>query len=597
MATNRYDEISVSNFSPLSLEELMLVPAMKRKQHDANLLALQNNRLKLDPLQVHSAEALRLKQEMDARIDEQTNQLNKEGINPNTIDSVIKLNREYQDLIAPTGRAGQINNAKVVRDKNFQDYLEDATKNKGFSREDALWNWYNEHEAKYTGYDDNNGIKNIDPYGAPKRLVLQEDLKTVKSLLGENTQTLMRNNGFNFQEGPNGSIVVMDGRGRLVETSNYPQLKEAAQYLESRWLNKTGEGTASARFERMDPDRVLNEINNGLGMMKSYKLEDTRETDYSIQGYSAKIKPEEIPDLEAVNVEAVNVSANSDLLSKLDGTFVTATKPIEIVAARAGVDQDLRDEKTRKIIKDRALESPEYRKLANSLSKTNPNLQGKNFKSPEMQKAVQTYLEQNRDVVIQNRYVDPNTNKQGMLFASKELTGEDSKEKASSLILERVRRGAYDMVDEEGNLIDKNDVGNFDFVYSGDMTPKSQIGNKFRNPKQNIGARTGILVNKETGESKTVYVSRSKDDFNTPQFKAMETISGISKIADIQPNIYHEVKDRLFTQYGLKNVEIKYNKNKDTYNIRYEEDGIKHHAEYDDASFQEFILESYQNLK
>ena len=37
---NRYTQLSPSQFSPLSLEEIMLVPSMKRKQHD-DLLAKQ----------------------------------------------------------------------------------------------------------------------------------------------------------------------------------------------------------------------------------------------------------------------------------------------------------------------------------------------------------------------------------------------------------------------------------------------------------------------------------------------------------------------------------------------------------------------------
>ena len=121
---------------------------------------------------------------------------------------------------------------------------------------------------------------------------------------------------------------------------------------------------------------------------------------------------------------------------------------------------------------------------------------------------------------------------------------------------------------------------------------------KFNNPKQNIGARTGVLVDKETGKTKTVYVSRGSDDFNTPQFKAMETINGISKIADVQPGIYHKIKAPLFKQYGLKNVEVKYNKNKNTYNLSYtDNDGTNVDQEFPDDKFQEFILNAHGGIK
>ena len=118
--------------------------------------------------------------------------------------------------------------------------------------------------TKYTGYDDptnKTNIVNIGQYGAPKRLVLQEDLKFVSGILGEQTKTLMRNNGFSWSEGPNGSIIVKDGKGRLVQTDNIPQLKEAQDYLNSRWNTQNGEGAISAKFEGISPNRIVNEIN------------------------------------------------------------------------------------------------------------------------------------------------------------------------------------------------------------------------------------------------------------------------------------------------------------------------------------------------
>jgi hypothetical protein len=287
---NRFDNGSVSAYKPQSFQELAFVPMMKRKQHDELEAAYINAKVNTDPLDVHKDEALRLKNEIEGKVSSLSEQLSTKGITPEARSSFLKFNKEYQDLISPTGRIGQINNAKKVYAEEFKEYLEDATKNKGFSREDALYNWQTQHHPKYTGYNDAREIKNIDSYGAPKRHILQEDLKLVKSLLGENTQTIMKNNGFSFGEGPNGSIIIQDGKGRLVETSNYPQLKEAQEYLTSRWIQPTGEGTISARFERQDPKRIIDEINNGLGMMKSYKLDDTRETDYSIQGYTAPEK-------------------------------------------------------------------------------------------------------------------------------------------------------------------------------------------------------------------------------------------------------------------------------------------------------------------
>jgi len=598
---NRYSQITPSQFSPLSLQEVMITPAMQRQKHDqliAQQEMLRQGLAKVDPLDVHMNEALNVKSGIENKLTSQAELLGREGVNPNTQGEFLALNREYQNLVSPTGRLGQINAAKQVYAKNFNDYLEDAQKNKGWSRERALANW-GDFSKQYTGFDADRNITNVGQLGAPKKVEVMDVLKDVHSLLGEQVVGEMRASGYNFQPSPDGGMVMVDRSGRRVETSNRPNLQHAQNLVNQRLTGK--EWQDSIRFEGENTPNIYNQLTSGINSMLSNKVVDNRgENAQYIAPRENKNDDDSPTDLEAVNVEGVDVTKNSNLLSKLNGTFVTEYKPVDIVASRAGVKQDLNNKKQSEKIQKETLDSQEYKNLAKGIARTQKL--GTDLKNQKVQDAVKKYLTENKDVTIQNRYVDPNTNKQGMLFASKELTGKDSKEKAGNLILERVRRGAYDMVDEEGNIIDKNDVGNYDFVYSGDMTPKSQIGKKgkglFANPKQNIGARTGVLVDKETGESKTVYVSRGADDFNTPQYKAMEVISGISKIADIQPGIYHAVKTPLFDTYGMKNVEVKYNKNKNTYDMSYtNSQGQEVDAtDIPDSQFQENILNDYNNL-
>ncbi len=138
---NRYTQLSPSQFSPLSLEEIMLVPSMKRKQHD-DILAkqeiLRGELAKVDPLDVHLDEAVKLREEMNNKLTAQAEQLANSGIDPNTQGQFLALNREYQNLTGPTGRIGQINQAKKVYYDNMNSYIKDATENKKWSREKAL---------------------------------------------------------------------------------------------------------------------------------------------------------------------------------------------------------------------------------------------------------------------------------------------------------------------------------------------------------------------------------------------------------------------------------------------------------------------------
>ena len=178
MATNRYSNGSVSKFNPMSFQEVMFAPSMMRQKHDGSIAAAEAMRIKADPLKVHEIRALQLKQEMDSKISSEVDKINKEGFNANTTQNITRLNREYQDLIAPTGEVGQINAAKQVYAANLKEYIDDATKNKGWSREDALYNWQNKFANQYTGFgEDGKSIENIGQYGAPKKVEIMEKLR------------------------------------------------------------------------------------------------------------------------------------------------------------------------------------------------------------------------------------------------------------------------------------------------------------------------------------------------------------------------------------------------------------------------------------
>ena len=99
--------------------------------------------------------------------------------------------------------------------------------------------------------------------------------------------------------------------------------------------------------------------------------------------------------------------------------------------------------------------------------------------------------------------------------------------------------------------------------------------------------------NTETKKSFPVYVSRSNDDFKTPQYKGMKIINEITKITDSQPGIYHKIiVPDLKNTFGVKDFEVKYNKNSDTYNVSYTDNDGTYVDEQPMTSpiFQEYIL-------
>ena len=272
---NRYDNGSVAKFNPLSFNELAAVPTMIRKKHDDSIAAAEAMRIQADPLKEHYARALELKQQMDNEIAKNVDTLNKEGYNPTTFQNITKLNRQYQDLISPTGEIGKINTAKKVYDANQEEFIDDATKTKGWSRERAISNWNNKFANQYTGFgEDGKSIVNIGQYGAPKKVEVMDVLKDVHGLLGEQVVGEMRASGYSFQPSPDGGMVMVDRSGRRIETSNKPNLRDAQNLINQKLVGK--EWQDSINFEGENTKNIYNQLTSGINAMVSNKVVDNR---------------------------------------------------------------------------------------------------------------------------------------------------------------------------------------------------------------------------------------------------------------------------------------------------------------------------------
>ena len=316
---NRYSDYSVSVYDPMSFEDIARVPMMKRAQHDASQAKLEADLSeinKIDSLDVHQPEAMRIKSDLLKQINSQAEQLAREGFTNNTTPALLKTNREIQDLFAPTGRAGQINAAKKVYIENRKDFLDDATKTKGWSMERALNAWTDFSSINlYTGYDSGNNITNIGLLGAPKKIETLDKLKSVHDLLGEQVVGEMKASGYGFAAGPNGSTIMIDNSGRRIETSNKPNLQSALNLLDNQFNEK--EWSDSRKFEGANSDSVKSQVINGVNSMLKTGIVDNRsENTQYIDAKESSGKPED-PDYEGVNVETVNVTKNSDLLKNL----------------------------------------------------------------------------------------------------------------------------------------------------------------------------------------------------------------------------------------------------------------------------------------
>jgi hypothetical protein len=276
---NRFDNGSISAYTPQSMQELAFVPLMKRAKHDEmskNLAEL--SAIATDPLNEHHDEALRLKQDLEGKLGNLSGELASRGIDSIGKDSFYKLQKERNDLIAPTGRIGQINAAKIAEAKAKEDFMKNSDKQFGQNVLEQKWL---EHRAKYKGYDDKNNIVNIGNLGSPKYVDLDTGIRDVLSTLGSTTTEKLLNSGLQFKNTDHG-VVMTNAQGSIVTETNYEQLNNALKALKTRFIDKTGEGRISRDFEGRTTNEDLDYINNRVLGAKVFKQNKDYKTTYDM---------------------------------------------------------------------------------------------------------------------------------------------------------------------------------------------------------------------------------------------------------------------------------------------------------------------------
>lgn len=269
---NRYSDYTPSVYTPQSMEELAFVPLMKRKKHD-DILAKQQDIIsglaKVDPSNKYFNEAIRLKNELESKIDITANELATNGFNNDMIGKTISLNRQYQDLVSPTGKIGQINAEKINTAKLYKEYVDDAIK-MGQSQASAEY-WAKEALAKH------NDVKQVPLYDENGRVIdFKIDKSPVKYYdLAELTHNVGKEAGMTSDEweksrgamslNDQGRFVINTQKGGLT-ADNIKQLQKAADYLNLRIDSQNDSLRQSLDYNRIDPLEAKKQVANQLGI-------------------------------------------------------------------------------------------------------------------------------------------------------------------------------------------------------------------------------------------------------------------------------------------------------------------------------------------
>ena len=273
---NRYDVASVAKFSPLSFNELAAAPTMMRQKHDASIAAAEALRIQANPLDKHLARALEIKNQMDAEIAKNVDTLNKEGYNPTTFQNITKLNRQYQDIISPTGEIGKINTAKTVYDTNQEEFIKDAAK-QNIGRDQALKLW-DKKTAYYTGFgEDGKSITNVSPQGVAAYQDYTKDKQVAHSILGK-TISGVSSQGHHLEvDKQTGGVWEVTRNGKRVTNDNTKQVEAALKSTLDKWDSPNGEGKRwlMDSGDGLNRDRIINDFNS---MLETSDINDVSES-------------------------------------------------------------------------------------------------------------------------------------------------------------------------------------------------------------------------------------------------------------------------------------------------------------------------------
>lgn len=623
--SNRFDKGSVSAYTPQSFQELSFTPMMKRAQHDEmskNLAEL--DAIATDPLNEHRDEALRLKQEFEGKLGNMSGELASKGIDNIGKENFYRLKKEHDDLIAPTGKIGQINFAKKDYNSQKEAYLTNAEK-QNIGRDQALVRW-GQKTGDYTGYDKDKNITNVTPQGVAAYQDYEKYKQNVHALLGK-VESETKDGNYQLRDSRlgNGTKVMVNSKGFKKESTNLDALNNAILAGNEMWLKPTGEGYKYNVDAGVDQNNFRNRFVGDFGsMLETSKGRGYEENGQFINDASGPKVDEtnENNPFEGLNI-GTNVIEDTSANKALDNiTRSFGNKLIDFYKisntenntrltsyknnlrkqgfTETEVQKKAKDYNKpfmREILKktaDKYVNTTEYKYLLktfkdNGLVNTNADIY-----DPQAYEKIANYLNENKTFRRENQIITTDKLKNNELFET-QVEGKDANKRDENF-KRRIAMGNARLLNAEtGDEIDPADVEESTYlgVYSAKSIPKF-VKEKFQNENQQIMPHYGEI--KIDGKKIKVIASRDESDFQTPEFQGGKFVHNLTNIIDQRPGLYQKYNLPEFRNHGLTNVEIRFNKNNQTYDVRYTKNGkVRNDPPKSNTEFQKTLFELKTN--
>lgn len=565
---NRYDVASVAKYDPLSFEQILMVPMMKRKQHD-EILAKQEliraGLAKVNPLDVHYNRALELKKGIESQIDNTALELSKTGVNNDMIGKTIALNRQFNDLVSPTGEIGQINTANEVFKQQREEHIK-AAQAAGHSYDDAVRNWGEYSTKKYTGFkdDDKTKIANIDSLGVPKNIDVTDYVDKLAKGAGFTSISDAVSSGGLVDTGvPGANRYVVNSHNKTATGSNLENLKSLAEHMNKVFSDPTSEIVRSETYKGRDVNDTLNQVGSQIGIYRKTNKETERGSSIGSVGWGEQPKP-----LGGVTSIFDNASATTIDSKNID--FDSIGKVIQGGALYDEKDtesnkQQIRNynaRKGQKITYKDVIQDPFGRKMYEHAYKTLQDT-GKLAKTVSINDSrassliknyITTYMPK---LTIGHDIINPDISPEAQQFMGG-LSGKDATERNATLT-QQIDGGNRKMIDiktgKEYNLDNGNTI-----EYQGYDSPFNYSQYKFNNSEeQNVMSHRGILRDSKGNVIANVAIERTKNEIAKPEFKRASELNHIYRKVVENPNKWFIPTGKYTNNSNIKNTRVKYN--------------------------------------
>lgn len=570
---NRYSNYSPSAYTPQTMEELAFVPLMKRQKHDQVLAQqelVRSGLAKVNPYDKHFNEAVQLKQGIESKMDQIASELAANGFNNDMVGKTIALNREYQDLVSPTGKIGQINAEKQNIMKLNEDY-DKLGKEKGWSQE-TIQNHLNNALVDYNSKPvyDNNG--RILKYTGAEDMANKIDYNKYLNELAVNAKMSTKEfsnavAGLARDEASGYSVVNKHSYANKLG-DNYAAVKAAYDTLHQSMQDPTSEVYKSMKYEGRDPKALLNILNTQSGVYKQSMNSTESSNDINPFGSGPGKTKDDGTNLEGITQSTQTIGQEPNQYDDLDKIGLDKSTQTgggtQIIAGLGPVTgNNANFTKTGKKWTSADIQNPivkmQYDTVYENLINSGKIKSSQSKDSKEVADIIKAEIRAQGPITVSTKVVVPDRDPNAYMFAGA-LATKDINERTNTIAADLVagRRKMQDPENPEKMLTVKefNERG-YKVKYDSYLSPQNFEKNPFNNEAQNAVPHQ-VTVSKDGVRLGTALVERTREELNSPSGRASQELNKIFRKTVVIPNKDVNFTSNNLKQKGINSLKVKY---------------------------------------